>query len=191
VRTLEISRGTCETGVCPAGTKVTLHAGQALLVAHAGRFAATHLATAAHRTDAAITVAVDPAKWAAVSDVMGGKPIMVKDGVARYTTPGYDPPMMDQNPCYQWCGEFWRPALVSGTDGWGSMIIAGSTNGGIRGWEWSAMLRQLGARDAIGFDNNSSTELDVPGQSPGSGWTMDSPGHWERAITEATSLSFR
>ena len=57
---------------------------------------------------------------------MGGKPLLVKNGVARYTTPWADPPMMDHNPCYQWCGRFWRPALMMGTDGWGSMLITGA-----------------------------------------------------------------
>ena len=46
-------------------------------------------------------------------------------------------------------------------------------------------------RDAIGFDNNSSTELLVPGISPSTGWTFDSADRWERDIPEATALSYR
>ncbi len=53
------------------------------------------------------------------------------------------------------------------------------------------MVRQLGATQAIGFDNNSSTELLVPGSSPAHGWTFDSSHGWERDITEATALSYR
>jgi hypothetical protein len=48
------------------------------------------------------------------------------------------------------------------------------------------MLVQLGAQNAIGFDNNSSTELYVPGRGT---WTF-SPG-WQREITEATALAYR
>ena len=188
--TLPISQTACPAGVCAAGSRVTLHSGQALLVARAGRFAGDGLVTAAGRTST-LRVAVDPAKWANVGDVMGGKPLLVKNGVARYTTPWADPPMMDHNPCYQWCGRFWRPALMMGTDGWGSMLITGAPGSGVYGWQWTAMLRQLGARDAIGFDNNSSTELLVPGHSPSTGWTFDSSDHWERDIPEATALSFR
>jgi hypothetical protein len=188
--TLPISQTACPGGVCPAGTRITLHSGQALLVARANRFAGDGLVAAAERT-ATLRVAVDPAKWAHVGDVMGGKPLLVKNGVARYTTPWADPPMMDHNPCYQWCGRFWRPALMMGTNGWGSMLIAGAPSSGIYGWQWTGMLRQLGAQDAIGFDNNSSTELLVPGRSPATGWTFDSSDHWERDIPEATALSFK
>lgn len=188
---LPISMTVCASGVCPAGTSITLHTGQALLVARADRFAATGLEDAAASPAAAVKVAVDSAKWAHVAEVMGGKPLLVKNGVARYTTPWADPPMMDHNPCYQWCGRFWRPAVMMGTNGWGSMLITGSADSGVYGWQWTSMLRQLGARDAIGFDNNSSTELLVPGISPSHGWTFDSANHWERDIPEATALSFR
>ena len=190
-QTLPISHAVCSTGVCPAGTRVTLHTGQALLVARATRFAATGLARAAAASEPAVKVAADAGGWAAAADVTGGKPLLARNGVAQFTTPWADPPMMDQNPCYQWCGKFWRPALMTRSDGWGAMLIVGSSGGGVTGWQWSSMLHQLGARDAIGFDNNSSTELYVPGRSPSTGWTFDSASHWERGIAEATALSYR
>ena len=173
------------------GTVVSLGRGQALLLARAGRFAATGLTAAAAAPKPSVRVAVDAAKWAHAGDVMGGKPQLVRNGGALYTTPWADPPMMDHDPCYQWCGRFWRPALMTGRDGWGSMVIVGSRGGGVYGWQLSGMLRQLGARDAIGFDNNSSTELLVPGRSPATGWTFDPSSQWERDIPEASSLSYR
>ena len=70
----------------------------------------------------------------------------------------------------------------------GGRVITGgiSSSDGVYGWNWGKTLVQLGAVNAMGFDNNSSTELFAPGTGT---WTF-SP-RWERQITEATALVYR
>jgi hypothetical protein len=173
--------------VCPAGASIILGAGQALVIAKANKPAATDLTALAQRNAHVITVGVDTARWRGVSEVMGGKPIMVRKGVARYTQPGGNPPMMSSDG-WQWQYRHWRPALVQAKNGYGWMIITGGVHygDGVYGWDWSRMLLQLGAKNAIGFDNNSSTEIDARGVGH---WSF-APG-WERDITEATAVSYR
>jgi hypothetical protein len=87
---------------------------------------------------------------------------------------------------WQWEYPHWRPAVVeTKTHGW--LIITGGVRygDGVYGWNWGKMLVQLGARNAMGFDNNSSTELFAPRYGK---WSF-SPG-WERHITEATALTY-
>jgi hypothetical protein len=93
---------------------------------------------------------------------------------------------MMSSDCWQWCYQHWRPALAISHQGYGWMVITGGANQtGVYGWDWGKILVQLGAESAIGFDNNSSTEIDVPGTG------MYSFLHgWQRDITEATSLSY-
>jgi hypothetical protein len=164
---------------------VTLQPGQMLIMARTGLYADADLSLiATHSRQIAITV--DAKAWSAVQDVMGGKPQLVKNGVVTYPKAGYDPPMMSSDG-WQWDYPHWRPAVAeSKTRGW--LIITGGVKygDGVYGWNWGKMLVQLGAVDAMGFDNNSSTELYVPGRGT---WTF-SPG-WQRDITEATALAYR
>jgi Phosphodiester glycosidase len=166
---------------------VTLAAGQALVIAHTSTpnlaYAGLYrLATHSH----VVRITVDAEAWSHVTDVMGGKPQLVKNGTVEYPTAWQDPPMMSGDG-WQWEYPHWRPALAeTKTRGW--MIITGGVHygNGVYGWNWGKMLVQLGAENAMGFDNNSSTELYAPGNGT---WTF-SPG-WERPITEATALFYR
>jgi hypothetical protein len=166
---------------------VTLGPGQALLIAHAtaqnpvASIGLTQLATHSH----VLRVSVDAKPWSTVQDVMGGKPQLVKSGRVAYPAAHVDPPMMSGDG-WQWDYPHWRPALAeTSTHGW--MIITGGVHygNGVYGWNWGKMLVQLGARNAMGFDNNSSTELFAPRYGK---WSF-SPG-WERHITEATALTY-
>jgi hypothetical protein len=186
---LPVSNTTCATYVCAAGTSVQLQPGQALMIANnVHDFAARDLiplAQGKQHSNHTIKVSVDAAQWAKVQDVMGGKPQLVENGLVTYPKIGFNPPMMSSDG-WQWMYQHWRPAIAeSRTRGW--MIITGGVNysNGVYGWNWGKMLVQLGAVNAMGFDNNSSTELYVP--STGT-WTF-SPG-WERSITEATALTY-
>ncbi len=186
---LPVSNATCPTYVCAGGTSVQLQPGQALMIANNTHdFAAKDLiplAQGKQHSHHTIKVSVDAAGWAKVQDVMGGKPQLVTNGAVTYPSAGFNPPMMSSDG-WQWMYPHWRPALAeSKTRGW--MIITGGINysDGVYGWNWGKMLVQLGAVNAMGFDNNSSTELFVPGIGT---WTF-SP-RWEREITEATALVY-
>jgi hypothetical protein len=180
-----VSNSTCVTYVCAGGTQVQLQAGQVLMITRAGHFADKDLEPLATGSAHRITVAVDTPRWSAVQDVMGGKPRLVKNGTVSYPIPNGNPPMMSSDG-WQWRYPHWRPAVAeTKTRGW--LIITGGVHygDGVPGWNWGKMLVQLGAQNAMGFDNNSSTELYVPG----TGTYSFSPG-WERDITEATALSY-
>jgi Phosphodiester glycosidase len=183
---LPVSNAVCTTYVCASGTSVQLQSGQALMIANGGHFAAADLVPLAQNKKHEITVTVDAPRWAKVQDVMGGRPQLVEDGKVTYGTPGVNPPMMSSDG-WQWMYPHWRPAVAeSKTRGW--LIITGGVNysDGVYGWNWGKMLQQLGAVNAMGFDNNSSTEMFAP--STGT-WTF-SP-NWERQITEATAIAYQ
>ncbi|HYX87308.1 MAG TPA: phosphodiester glycosidase family protein [Gaiellales bacterium] len=182
---LPVTPRVCPSYVCAAGTSVTLGTGEALVIAKSGHLAANDL-TAIAQSSHHISVSVNSTRWAKVAEVMGGKPRLVKKGVARYTTPWANPPMMSSDG-WQWKYKHWRPALVQAKNGYGWMIITGGIKygDGVYGWNWSRMLQQLGAKNAIGFDNNSSTELDAAGVGH---WSFQ-PG-WQRDIAEATAVAY-
>lgn len=175
----------CGGYVCRGQVDVSLAAGQALMITRAGHFADAGLEQKANSTAHALTISTDTPRWAGVSDVMGGKPRLVKAGRVQYPLAHVNPPMMSSDG-WQWEYPHWRPAVAeTATRGW--LIITGGVrySDGVTGWNWGKMLVQLGATNAIGFDNNSSTELFVPGRGT---WTF-SPG-WQRQITEATALAY-
>ncbi len=181
-----INSVTCGGYVCRGQIDVPLTAGQALMITKAGRFADADLEHKANSAAHAFTISTDTPRWAGVSDVMGGKPRLVKDGKVQYPFARVNPPMMSSDG-WQWDYPHWRPAVAeTATRGW--LIITGGVHygDGVTGWNWGKMLVQLGAQNAIGFDNNSSTEMFVPGKGT---WTF-SPG-WQRQITEATALAYR
>jgi hypothetical protein len=181
-----VNTTTCGGYVCHGQIDVPLAAGEALVIAQAGHFADAGLEYRATSSAHALTISTDAPRWAGVTDVMGGKPRLVKDGKVVYPAPWVNPPMMSPDG-WQWDYPHWRPAVAeTATRGW--LIITGGVRyaDGVRGWNWGKMLVQLGARNAIGFDNNSSTELYVPNRGT---WTF-SPG-WQRPITEATALAYR
>jgi hypothetical protein len=167
----------CPTGTCAAGTALTVPSNGVVLLARAGGVAATGLSARA-ATSSPVAVATDPAAWANVQDVMGGKPQLVAGGRAITQRPSY----VDS---WQWDNAHWRPAVVRTNDGHGWLLVVGAKNGvGVKGLTWAKMLVQLGARDAMGFDNNSSTELFRPGANP-----LTAYGY-ERDIPSATYLAY-
>jgi hypothetical protein len=175
----------CGGYVCTGQIDVPLAAGQVLMITKAGHYAAPGLEHKANSTAHAFTISTDTPRWAGVTDVMGGKPRLVKDGRVQYPLARVNPPMMSSDG-WQWDYPHWRPAVAeTATRGW--LIITGGVRygDGVYGWNWGKMLVQLGAQNAIGFDNNSSTEMYVPGSGT---WTF-SPG-WERQITEATAVAY-
>jgi hypothetical protein len=168
---------TCPTGTCPAGTPLIVPATGVVVLAKAGGIAATGL-SAKSAAGGALAVAADNVGWDAVDDVMGGKPQLVNNGVAIAARPSFVDP-------WQWDNPHWRPAVVKATNGQGWLIVAGGSRGiGIQGTTWAKMLVQMGAQSAMGFDNNSSTELYRPGVSPVTAYG------YERSIPSATFLSY-
>jgi hypothetical protein len=177
--------------IVPAPTNpVQLGPGQVLVMAIAptahvptppADLALTRLATHSQ----VVRLTVDATAWGTVQDVMGGKPQLVKNGRVSYPVANVDPPMMSGDG-WQWDYPHWRPALAESSTR-GFMIITGGVHygNGVYGWNWGRMLVQLGARNAMGFDNNSSTELFAPHYGT---WSF-SPG-WERQIAEATALTY-
>jgi hypothetical protein len=167
----------CPTGTCAAGTALTVPAGGVVVLAKAGGTAATGL-SAQSAAGAPLSVTTDPAGWDAVGDVMGGKPQLVANGRAITQQPSY----VDS---WQWDNAHWRPAIVRAANGQGWMVVEGGKNGvGVKGLTWAKMLEQMGARDAMGFDNNSSTEMFRPGALPVTAYG------YERDITSATYLAY-
>lgn len=168
----------CPTGTCAAGVQLTVGAGDVVLLAKSGGMAATGLSARAS-AGASVNVTLDASQWSTVRDVMGGKPQLVRNGAAISQRPGYVDP-------WQWDNPHWRPAVVKATNGQAWMIVAGGANGvGIHATTWARMLVQMGAKSAMGFDNNSSTELFRPGVSPVTAFG------YERSIPSATYLSYR
>lgn len=168
---------TCPTGTCAAGTQLTVPLAGVVVLAKAGGIAATGL-SAKSAAGGALAVATDNVGWDAVDDVMGGKPQLVNNGVAIAGRPSFVDP-------WQWDNPHWRPAVVKASNGQGWLVVAGGSRGvGIQGTTWAKMLVQMGAQSAMGFDNNSSTELYRPGVSPITAYG------YERSIPSATFLSY-
>jgi hypothetical protein len=168
----------CPSGTCAAGVTLTVPSTGVVLVAKAGSVAATGLSIRAS-TSASVNVSVDSLGWENVNDVMGGKPQLVTNGQAIAQRPGYVDP-------WQWDNAHWRPAVVRAGNGQGWLVVAGGKNGvGIKATTWAKMLVQMGAKNAMGFDNNSSTELLRPGASPITAYG------YERYIPSATYLSYQ
>ncbi|MDX6547141.1 MAG: Phosphodiester glycosidase [Gaiellales bacterium] len=167
----------CPTGTCAAGTQLTVPVTGVVVLARAGGIAATGL-SAKSAAGGVLSVANDNVGWDAVDDVMGGKPQLVNNGIAITTRPSFVDP-------WQWDNPHWRPAVVKANNGQGWLVVAGGNRGvGIQGTTWAKMLVQMGAQSAMGFDNNSSTELYRPGVSPITAYG------YERSIPSATFLSY-
>jgi hypothetical protein len=167
----------CPTGTCPASTPLIVPVTGVVVLARAGSIAAIGL-SAKSAAGGALTVAIDNVGWDAVGDVMGGKPQLVKNGIAIASRPSFVDP-------WQWDNPHWRPAVVRASNGQGWLIVAGGNRGvGIQATTWAKMLVQLGAQSAMGFDNNSSTELYRPGFTPITAYG------YERSIPSATFLSY-
>jgi Phosphodiester glycosidase len=185
---LPLTSGVCGGHVCQPGTQVTLVPGESLLLALSGssRIAASGLQALAARPDPAVPVTLDDAGWANVTDAIGGKPQLVRNGVVTYPTPWFNPPMMSSDG-WQWEHQHYRPAVVQTRTGYGELVMTGGPfEVGVYGWTWGRMLQQLGAQNAIGFDNNSSTEIFTL-----SGGTHTYWHGYQRPIVDATAVSYR
>jgi hypothetical protein len=176
--------GGCAELICRAGETAVVRTGTALLVARettrVEAIAAKGLARVARMAAPAVRITTGSRKWAEVEDVMGGRPQLVRDGAAITTRPS----LVND---WQWrCGGgCWRPALVQSYSGENWLVVSGGQSyNGLTMPQWAATLRALGAKNAMGFDNNGSTELYVPGRRP------FAAGGWERTLPTATALYY-
>ena len=167
----------CPTGTCAAGVQLTVPADGVVLLAKANTIAANGLAARAGN-GGSVNVLTDDPGWEQVTDTMGGKPQLVRNGNAIASRPNFVDP-------WQWDEPHWRPAVAQSANGHGWLVVAGGNGGvGIHATTWARMLVQMGAVTAMGFDNNSSTELYRPGVTP-----LTAYGY-ERYIPSATYLAF-
>jgi hypothetical protein len=170
----------CPTGVCAAGASVTVPRTGVVVIARESHPAAVGLETVAAEPAPAVPVTISDAGWDQVGDITGGKPQLVRNGVPVTSRPAFVDP-------WQWdCGGgCWRPALVRSTTGRGWLIVIGRQGGGgMTMPQFAGVLQNLGASQALGFDNNNSAELWRPGHTPITGYG------YERLLPTATSLSY-
>jgi hypothetical protein len=166
-------------------TSVTIPSGGVGLVYRSIGVAASGFAAIARMSTPTVVVNQPDAAWAAVTDVMAGKPILVHGGVAAVAKPG-------NTTSDQWYAEQWRPAIATRRDGKAMMLIAGSPSGtSTSGAQFARLLVAFGARDALQFDNRSSTELYRPHPDNGTcayAGRCTTEWGWERDIPAATML---
>ena len=175
---------TCAQNVCQPAESVEVPAGGVVLLARTdtiqSHVAADGLTAQAQAGTPAIDTAIDDAGWGNVTDLTGGKPMLVNAGHAVSTRPDSVDP-------WQWdCGGgCWRPALVrSGSSAW-MILIGGKSGSGLTMPKFADVLADMGANDAMGFDNNNSAELWRPGHRAITGYG------YERLLPTATSLAYR
>jgi hypothetical protein len=175
--------GSCAANVCQPAESVAVPNGGVVLLARTdttSQVAAAGLQAQAALGTPAVNTAIDDAGWGNVSDLTGGKPMLVTAGHAISTRP-------DSVDSWQWdCGGgCWRPALVrSGSSAW-MILIGGKSGMGLTMPRFASVLADMGATDALGFDNNNSAELWRPGHRPITGYG------YERLLPTATTLSYR
>ena len=177
----------------PTGaTSVTVPPRRTVLIMTANGIASAGFDTDLAKPTPSVTISTSDPAWSNVSDVMGGKPQVVKNHTAitakdAYTTND------------QWYSQQWRPAIATTTTGKGMLIVIGGLHGATSttGVQFARMLAALGAKNAIQFDNRSSSELFLTRPNHGGCATTNSgtcytmsPG-WERTIPVATSLTYR
>lgn len=177
-------------------TKVTVARGESvLLLMNAGQAAAGFRTLLAEPTPAVRMTITDRA-WRSVTDVISGKPEVVKNGQPVGTKPAY---VTDD----QWYPQQFRPAIATSMTGQGWLIMIGSTNGlngtSLTGAQFGRVLAALGAKNALQLDNRHSTELflHASASTPSNGLCAGGPGacytvepHYERSIPEAAYLTY-
>jgi phosphodiester glycosidase len=175
--------GTCAQRVCQPTESVAVPTGGVVLLARTDT--TNHVASDGLQAQAAlgtpeIDTAIDDSGWGNVTDLTGGKPMLVNAGHAIQTRPDSVDP-------WQWdCGGgCWRPALVRSGDSAWMILIGGKSGSGLTMPKFADVLAAMGATDALGFDNNNSAELWRPGHRPITGYG------YERLLPTATSLSYR
>jgi hypothetical protein len=173
---------TCLSNVCQPAESVTVPVGGVLLLARTNlvhHVAADGLQALA-QSASPVDTATDDAGWRNVTDITGGKPMLVSEGRPISSRPSSIDP-------WQWdCGGgCWRPALVrAGSSAW-MIVIGGKDGAGLTMRKFARVLASMGATDAMGFDNNNSAELWRPGHTPITGYG------YERLLPTAPSLSYR
>jgi hypothetical protein len=173
----------------PGATSVTVpNRGSVLLFASTGVAGKGFLGLLGQTTPTVGITVNDPA-WNDVTDIMGGKPQVVRHGVPLSTRPSYVT-------ADQWSAEQWRPALAT-KNGYGMMIAIGASRGRISTTtpQFGHILAQLGVKDAMQFDNRSSTELFASTFSAGTcstrfGACYTQYSRYERTIPVATGLYY-
>ncbi len=173
-------------------TAVTVPFGGSVLMMKTGGLAAAGFASLLAQATPSVKVTTSDAAWAGVRDVISGKPQVVTNGVPLLTKPAY---VTDD----QWYPEQFRPAIASSSNGHGWFVLIGSVNGingtSLTGAQFSRVLTQLGAKDALQLDNRHSSEIFTPAMNngecvAGSGWCHTLMPHYERYIPEAAYLTY-
>jgi hypothetical protein len=173
--------------------KVSVPPGGAVLVMKSGGVAATGFASDLALTTPRVSLTMSPPAWAKVTDVISGKPQVVRNGTPMVTKPRYVS-------ADQWYPEQFRPAIASSRDGHGWFVMVGSVNGlrgtSLTGSQFARVLAQLGAKEALQLDNRHSTEIYLPHPSngmcvSGSGTCHTLMPHYERSIPEAAYITYR
>jgi hypothetical protein len=186
-------RGIAIDAVSAGARKVTVPRGGAVLLMRSRGVAAAGFASDLALTTPSVTVTMSPPAWARVTDVISGKPQVVRNGTPMIKKPSYVS-------ADQWYPEQFRPAIASSRDGHGWFIMVGSVNGlrgtSLTGSQFARVLAQLGAKDALQLDNRHSTEIYTPHPSngmcvSGSGTCHTLMPHYERSIPEAAYVTYR
>jgi hypothetical protein len=136
-------------------TNVTVPVGGAVLLVRSGGSAAAGFDQLLAGAQPQVQVNGTDQAWAGVTDVMGGKPILVKGGTAITARPAT---MTD----YQWSGTTARIALGETADGRGVIAILNGGNhstAGVTASQFAAALLPLGVTNAIGFDAGPVPEM--------------------------------
>lgn len=140
----------------PAGAKqVTVPLGGAVLIVRSGGSAAAGFDQLLAGPQPQVQVNMTDQAWAGVTDVMGGKPILVKGGVAVTAKPAT---MTD----YQWAATTARIAVGETADGRGVIAMLNGGNHSTTGAtapELAATLLELGVTNAIAFDAGPVPEM--------------------------------
>jgi hypothetical protein len=143
------------SAAAPGATSVTVPAGGAVLIVRSGTAAAAGFGQLLAGAQPQVTVNVTDTAWAGVTDVMGGKPMLVQGGVPVASRPAT---MTD----YQWAAGTARIALGETADGQGviAMLNAGNrSSAGVDAPQFAAALLQLGVTNAIAFDAGPTPEM--------------------------------
>jgi hypothetical protein len=136
-------------------THVTVPVGGAVLIVRSGGSAAAGFDQLLSQAQPRVEVNVTDQAWAGVTDVMGGKPILVSGGVAVTTRPAT---MTD----YQWAATTARIAVGETAGGRGVIAMLNGGNRSAAGGDatqLAATLLQLGVQNAIAFDAGPVPEM--------------------------------
>jgi hypothetical protein len=158
----------------PRATRVIVPPGGAVLLMRALGGAAAGFNLLLTRAHPQVHVNVTDSAWASVTDVMGGKPILIRNGAVTAK-----PATMTN---YQWTAPVSRIALGETADGQGIIAILNGGNrstAGVDAPRLAATLVQLGVTNAIAFDAGPVPEIYSPRYRngtcfPNHGWCYQS-----------------